>query len=82
VLPLLQEFGSFETHLTTRSATKLRSLLKALGPCGVIAAGPEDPPLHLFEVEATIEPISEGAQVAINLLLKLYGVERSAEAGF
>jgi hypothetical protein len=62
--------------------TKLSTPREALGPCGAIAGGPKDPTRHLFQVEATIKPITEGAEVAISVLFKIENVERSANAGF
>ena len=49
----------------------LRTPQEARGPCRAIADGPEDPTRHLFQVKATIEPITKAAQVAISLLLKI-----------
>ena len=41
--------------------SKLRTPQEALWPCSATAGSSEDPPCHLFEVEAAIESITEGA---------------------
>jgi hypothetical protein len=42
----------------------------------------DNPISHALKVKATIEAITKCPQVAITILLKAQGMERTAEAGF